>query len=68
MTKLAFANFRTKTRLSQKEWEMVFSQSRANGGDSTIDIPPTSWKWPTDTFLQRRLKLIRDAATRNKGE
>ncbi len=39
-------------------WQMIFSQSKANGAQYTGETLPTcSWNWPIDTYLQRRRSL-----------
>lgn len=41
-------------------WQLVFLQSKVNGaaydGEKLAGHP---WNWPTDTFFQRRLKVVR---------
>ena len=50
-------------------WQMVFSQSKANGapykGD---DLPGINWEWPKDTYFQRRLQKLRWHPTSGKTE
>lgn len=49
MVKIRFA------KLSQ--WQLVFSQSKANGAHYRGEqLPNLSWEWPKNTYLQRRLK------------
>lgn len=39
-------------------WQLIFSQSKANGAEYTGEALPTcSWHWPMDTYLQRRRSL-----------
>jgi hypothetical protein len=49
--------FAANDRLSL--WSQVFNNSRVNGapylGD---DLPSHRWTWPTDTYLQRRLRAL----------
>ena len=41
-------------------WQLVFSQSKANGGLYTGEqLQGQVWNWPKDTFLQRRLRETR---------
>lgn len=41
-------------------WQLVFSQSRANGAPYRGEqLPGHIWNWPTNTFLQRRLRQIK---------
>ena len=38
-------------------WQLVFSQSKVNGARySGEQFPARNWKWPEDTYLQRRLR------------
>jgi len=41
-------------------WLNVFSNSKVNGAEYREDkLPLHTWAWPTDTFLQRRLRFVR---------
>ncbi len=41
-------------------WQLVFSQSRANGAPYRGEqLPGHNWNWPTNTFLQRRLREVK---------
>src|SRR5512132_1658454 len=41
-------------------WLTVFSNSKVNGAEYREDrLPLNTWSWPTDTYLQRRLKALR---------
>ena len=41
-------------------WQLVFSQSKVNGAPYTEEwLSLDSWKWPENTYLQRRLKDLR---------
>ena len=41
-------------------WQLVFSHSRVNGAPYNGDqVEGSSWNWPEDTYLQRRLRQIR---------
>lgn len=41
-------------------WQLVFMQSKVNGATYHGDkLMGHSWAWPKDTFLQRRLKVVR---------
>ena len=41
-------------------WLQVFSNSKVNGALYLGDhLPSYGWAWPTDTYMQRRLRLIR---------
>jgi hypothetical protein len=42
-------------------WQSVFLQSKVNGAPYRGEqLPLRPWNWPTNTYLQRRLKLARD--------
>lgn len=44
-------------------WLNVFSNSKVNGAEYREDrLPSHTWSWPTDTYLQRRLRALRAAA------
>jgi len=41
-------------------WLQVFNNSKVNGAPYRGDyLPAHSWDWPTDTYLQRRLLILR---------
>ena len=41
-------------------WQLVFSHSRVNGAPYNGEhLEVSSWNWPEDTFLQRRLRQMR---------
>jgi len=41
-------------------WLNVFNNSKINGAEYREDrLPSRSWSWPTDTYLQRRLRELR---------
>lgn len=45
-------------------WLEVFSNSKVNGAEYREDrLPSHTWSWPTDTYLQRRLRELRATAT-----
>jgi hypothetical protein len=45
-------------------WLNVFSNSKVNGAEYREDrLPSHPWSWPTDTYLQRRLKALRAGGT-----
>jgi hypothetical protein len=61
---LSAANSRLKyltARVSDDEikpsyWQLVFSQSRANGCFYDLaDLPHANWQWPKNTWFQDRL-------------
>jgi hypothetical protein len=38
-------------------WQRVFAQSKVNGAFyDGEELPGYKWSWPTDTYLQRRLR------------
>ena len=44
-------------------WLDVFSNNKVNGAEYCEDrLPLHNWSWPTDTYLQRRLRMVRAAA------
>ena len=48
-------------------WQLVFTQSKVNGAAYEGEqLPGTNWKWPKDTFLQRRLREMRWQQTSQK--
>jgi len=41
-------------------WLNVFHNSKVNGAEYREDrLPSHPWSWPTDTYLQRRLRAVR---------
>ena len=39
-------------------WQLIFSQSKANGAEYTGEaLPVCCWNWPMDTYLQRKRSL-----------
>jgi hypothetical protein len=41
-------------------WQLVFLQSKVNGAPYSGEwLSSGSWKWPENTYLQRRLKNLR---------
>ena len=44
----------------QSVWLNIFHNSKVNGADYREDrLPLHRWSWPTDTYLQRRLRVVR---------
>ena len=44
-------------------WLNVFHNSKVNGAEYREDrLPSHPWSWPTDTYLQRRLRAVRAKA------
>lgn len=45
-------------REQMSDWQLIFSQSKANGAEYTGETLPIScWNWPIDTYFQRRRSL-----------
>jgi len=46
-------------RISREQmtfWQLVFSQSKANGAPYNGEtLPVHPWNWPADTYLERKL-------------
>ena len=41
-------------------WQLIFLQSKVNGAPYKGEVlPGQSWDWPKDTYLRRRLNLIK---------
>jgi hypothetical protein len=41
-------------------WQLIFLHSKANGAHyEGENLENHSWEWPTDTYLQRRLREVR---------
>jgi len=52
-----------QTEKLQSLWLNVFSNSKVNGAEYREDrLPSHTWSWPTDTYLQRRLRMVRATA------
>jgi hypothetical protein len=46
----------------QSFWQLVFGQSKVNGGRYDGENLTTSrWRWPTNTYLQRRRQLLKNS-------
>jgi hypothetical protein len=38
-------------------WQAIFLQSKVNGASYNGEaLPPRTWDWPKNTYLQRRLR------------
>ena len=47
-------------------WQLVFAQSKVNGGRyCEEELPESKWNWPKDTYLQQRMQ---DAKWQRAGE
>lgn len=45
-------------------WQLVFLQSKVNGAPyQGAQLPLYSWEWPKNTYLQRRLRYLRESQT-----
>jgi hypothetical protein len=43
-------------------WQLVFSQSRVNGGlYEGENLTHSRWRWPTNTYLQQRRNYLRSS-------
>ena len=46
-------------------WQSIFIQARVNGGQPLVDPrpehAPTQWAFPKNTYLQKRLAILRKA-------
>jgi hypothetical protein len=61
-TRLKGAEMKNTTCELQKPsfWQLVFSQSKANGARYEGEqLEGYVWEWPKDTYLQRRLREVR---------
>ena len=48
----------------QSFWQLVFGQSKVNGARYEGENLTTSpWRWPTNTYLQRRRQLLKNSQT-----
>jgi hypothetical protein len=46
----------------QSFWQLVFGQSKVNGARYDGENLTTSpWRWPTNTYLQRRRQLLKNS-------
>lgn len=42
------------------DWQVIFELSKVNGGMYFGDeLPRQNWEWPTETWLQKRLRDVR---------
>ena len=40
-------------------WQLVFTQSKVNGGRyCEEELPESKWNWPQDTYLQQRMREL----------
>ena len=52
-------------------WQLVFAQSRVNGGRyCEEELSESKWNWPKDTYLQQRMRdakwqPVRDTVQQN---
>ena len=59
----------SRNREEMTFWQLIFSQSKANGAQYEGDMLPTcAWSWPTDTYLQRRRSLCQRQSTRSETD
>ena len=46
----------------QSFWQLVFGQSKVNGARyDGEDLTTSPWRWPTNTYLQRRRQLLKNS-------
>lgn len=46
------ANSKVRNEMSYRQ--LIFSQSKVNGGSYDDELPFYHWDWPTDTYFQLR--------------
>lgn len=45
-------------------WQSIFAQSRVNDGVYLGEaLPAQNWRWPQGTWLQRRLRYLRQTSS-----
>jgi hypothetical protein len=43
-------------------WQLIFLQSNVNNGTYNGEsLPPQNWRWPRETWFQKRLRALRKA-------
>ena len=53
----------------QSFWQLVFGQSKVNGAKYDGENLTTSpWRWPTNTYLQRRRQLLKNSQAFDHSE
>jgi hypothetical protein len=53
----------------QSFWQLVFGQSKVNGARYDGENLTTSpWRWPTNTYLQRRRQLLKNSQACDPSE
>jgi hypothetical protein len=53
----------------QSFWQLVFGQSKANGARYDGENLTTSpWRWPTNTYLQRRRQLLKHSQAFDRSD
>ena len=51
---------RPKPGRKMSEWQLIFSQSKVNGGTYNGDaLERYIWQWPEGTYFQRRLSRMK---------
>lgn len=47
---------------AMSSWQLIFQQSKVNNGAYDGDrLPAQSWHWPRGTWLQTRLRYLRES-------
>ena len=47
---------------AMSSWQLIFQQSKVNNGTHDGDrLPAQSWHWPRETWLQTRLRYLRES-------
>ena len=59
-----------RVRLEEQSfWQLVFGQSKVNGARYDGENLTTSpWRWPTNTYLQRRRQLLKNSQAFETGD
>jgi len=48
---------------NETAWQRIFAQSRVNGGEYREPCGRNFIAWPTETYLQKRLRVLRASAS-----
>jgi hypothetical protein len=53
----------------QSFWQLVFGQSKVNGARyDGENLTTSTWRWPTNTYLQRRRQLLKNSQAFDHSE
>jgi hypothetical protein len=59
---------KTDSLVGTSRWQLVFSQSKANGAYyNGEELPTLPWHWPKDTFLQRRRQQLKGSRAHERS-